>query len=367
MSAPESSISQILDRDVIFVSNVLANGGAARVLTLLAASFSARGHRVAMLCFNSHPSEYSLAKDVSKVYGPSSGSGLAKIKRVLWIRRIVRANPGAVIVSFEYFVNMQTILACLGLRNRVIISERNDPARVGNSFRNRYLRAFLYRLADLLVCQTDDAAAFFSNRIEKCVILNPIKPDLPAPAAIGGRRRSVVTFGRLEKQKNLPMLIEAFSAFHQSHPDYTLEIYGDGAEERAVRALIESLGLADVASVHRGRSDIHEVVRECAMFVMSSDYEGLSNSMVEAMAIGLPSICTDCPCGGARMVIDDGQNGLLVPVGDAAALTKAMASISDNHSLAEKLSANGSHIRDRLAIDLIADEWWRACFAVRGA
>ena len=95
------------------------------------------------------------------------------------------------------------------------------------------------------------------------------------------------------------------------------------------------------------------------MFVSSSDYEGLSNSMLEAMAIGLPTVCTDCPVGGARMVIRDGENGLLVPVGDREALAAAMCRVADDRALAETLSQNGRTLREKLSIGVIADEWER--------
>ena len=101
-------------------------------------------------------------------------------------------------------------------------------------------------------------------------------------------------------------------------------MYGDGTEHDHLLGLIQKMGLVDKAFIYPGRSDVHEVVRDAAMFVLPSNYEGLSNSMLEAMAIGLPVICTDCPCGGARMVIRDGENGYLIPVGDKDALLAKM-------------------------------------------
>lgn len=84
------------------------------------------------------------------------------------------------------------------------------------------------------------------------------------------------------------------------------------------------------------RNDVHEKIADATMFVMSSDYEGLSNALLEAMAMGLPCISTDSPPGGARMVIRNGQNGLLVPVGNKEKLMEAMDSIAANAEMAEK-------------------------------
>ncbi len=117
-----------------------------------------------------------------------------------WLRGVAKHNPDACFVAFEYFVNMQTIIALAGLPNRLVISERNDPARVGSGKKTNWLRERLYRHADMLVCQTDDAAAYFSNKVAKTVILNPVKDNLPEPFR-GERRHSVACFCRLEKQE----------------------------------------------------------------------------------------------------------------------------------------------------------------------
>lgn len=151
------------------------------------------------------------------------------------------------------------------------------------------------------------------------------------------------------------MLIHAFADFVKDHSDYTLEIYGDGTEHDHLLALIQELGLSGKAFIFPGRSDVHEVVRDAAMFVLPSNYEGLSNSMLEAMAIGLPVICTDCPCGGARMVIEDGKNGYLVPVGDMGALLKKMQVVVEEDT--QKTEREAAKIRISLDVASITEEW----------
>ncbi|WP_278852977.1 glycosyltransferase [Gordonibacter pamelaeae] len=348
---------KLKNRDIIFVSNALANGGAARVICELASEFSARGKRVGVAVYNRYEAcEYAVAKGVQKEYGPQGAGAAAKARRLAWLRGVAKRNPGACIVAFEYFVNMQTIIACAGLGNRLVVSERNDPARVGGGRGNDWLRERLYRRAAMLVCQTDDAAAHFSAKVAKTVILNPVKEGLPEPFG-GERRHTVVSFCRLEKQKNLSMLLRAFSKFHRERSGWTLEVYGDGSERESLDALASELGLIGKVSLNRGRSDVHEAVLDAGMFVLSSDYEGLSNSMLEAMAIGLPTICTDCPCGGARMVIRDGENGLLVPVGGERELATAMTRVADEPGLAARLGAAAASVRERLSVMQIAGQW----------
>ena len=93
------------------------------------------------------------------------------------------------------------------------------------------------------------------------------------------------------------------------------------------------------------------------MYVSSSDYEGISNSMLEAMAIGMPVVCTDCPIGGAKATIKDGENGLLVPIKDADALYMGMKKVIEDKALADKLSHNAAKLRDELSLDKITDRW----------
>ena len=346
------------NRDIIFVSNALANGGAARVICVLAAEFNARGKRVGIAVYNDFDGEYALADGIQKEYGPQGSDTATKGRRIAWLRAVAKRNSSACIIAFEYFVNMQAVIALAGLPNRLVISERNDPARVGSGKKTDWLRERLYRHADMLVCQTDEAAAYFSDKVKKTGILNPVKEGLPMPF-VGKRRNTVVCFCRLNKQKNLEMLLRAFAIFLQTHSDWTLEIYGDGSERNSLMSLASDLGIEDKIVINHGLQDVHNYVRDAGMFVLPSDYEGLSNSMLEAMAIGMPVICTDCPCGGARMVIRDGENGLLVPVGSENMLEAAMERIADENGLAEKLGIAAADVRKKLAVGEIADEWIR--------
>lgn len=139
--------------------------------------------------------------------------------------------------------------------------------------------------------------------------------------------------------------------------DYRLVIYGDGPEREDILSYIKLRNLSDSVDLFHNCSDVHEKIIKSSMFVSSSNYEGLSNSMLEAMAIGLPTICTDCPCGGARMVIKNNINGLLVPTGDKDSLAVAMEKIAKNQQLSQKLSNNSKKLRDMLSLDKIAKQW----------
>ena len=350
-------------KEIIFVSNFLGNGGAARVISVLAKELVENGYDVTVCSypFGKVQEGYDLgrAKHIQFKMTRERGA-LYKFERIIKLRREIKKHPNATVVSFEYFMNMQTIVALFGLKNRLIVSERNDPARVGGQFSIKYLRNILYMFTDCLVCQTQDALEYFPQVIQKksVIIMNPIKDNLINPWT-GKAEKEIVNFCRLEKQKNLGLLIDAFSIFYSTNADYRLSIFGDGKERVEILQYIKQKGLEKVVSVYPAINDIHDRVYKSMMFVSSSDYEGLSNSMIEAMAIGLPTICTDCPCGGARMIIENGVNGILVPVRNVDALACAMDMVANDEELRMRLKYEGSKVKMKLSTKEIMKEWER--------
>lgn len=354
------------NKEILFISNFFGNGGAARVISLLSEEFAKQGYDVSICSFsNNNFRNYNTPLNVNhyKINRKCTNKMLYRLERIYKLRREIKKHKGATIISFEYFLNMQTIIAKFGLNNRIIISERNDPSNVGGRGFMKFLRDFLYKFPDKLVFQTPDAMGYFSDKIQKksIVIPNPIKSDLPSPWN-EKRENKVVNFCRLEKQKNLNLLIDSFEEFHKIHSEYTLSIYGDGKEEKSLKNYIKSKNMDNIVSLNPSINDIHEEIKKSMMFVSTSNYEGLSNSMIEAMGIGLPTICTDCPCGGAKMVIDNKINGLLVPVGDKDEIVKAMNLVADNKDFRDLISFNGSLIKEKLDLGNIVNKWEKLLF-----
>lgn len=274
------------------------------------------------------------------------------------LRNYLLARPDCAVIAFlQPAVNI-ALLAADELTNKVIISERLDPNRYKL---NRYMPYFTrvwYPKAYRLVFQTDSAQSYFPQEVQKksTVIFNPLKPNLPE-SYHGDREKKVVNFCRISEQKNIPLLIDAFEDFYKEYPEYSLEIWGEGELEDEMRVYIKEKGLDDCITIKPFNSTLHETIKKYAMFVSSSDYEGMSNSMLEAMAIGLPTICTDCPAGGARAIIKDHENGLLTPIRDKDALCNAMKEVAADAELIKKLSENGARLKEELQVDVIAKKW----------
>ncbi|MBR3802127.1 MAG: glycosyltransferase [Clostridia bacterium] len=267
-------------------------------------------------------------------------------------------------ISFGIYLLAAVHSATLGEKIKLIYSEINAPEvdlPAEKAARKEMIK--IVADADCAIFQTESERDFFDGYLKKAfVINNPVKENLPAPYR-GERRNIAVNYCRVAEQKNLKLLIDAFMLFTQTHSDYTLEIYGNTVikdEEDLLNQLkdyVKSINAQQFIRFLEPRADIHNIVRDYAMFVSSSDFEGLSNSMIEALAIGLPCVCTDCLGGGAREMITDGENGLLVPMNDAVALAKAMNRMIDDKDLIHKCYLNADKIRIELCAEKITQKW----------
>ncbi|MBQ4131505.1 MAG: glycosyltransferase family 4 protein [Clostridia bacterium] len=337
------------------MANMLG-GGAERVVSELANSFVEQGHDVSIIVMKASECVYPLKAQVKLVDLSAKDKGI--FSRVRALRQCIKKNRYDVVISFLTSTNIETLLAMVGLGIPTVISERNNPYILPEGKIYRFLRSVTYPLAKGYVFQTPDAQAFFSKRIQKksVVIMNPINPQLPAVYS-GEREKRVVNVGRLVPQKNHRMFIDAFREFSKSHPDYIAEIYGEGPLEKELLDYIRSSGMETKVFLRGFCKDVLSEIASSAMFVMSSDYEGMSNALIEAVGMGIPCISTDHPIGGARLTIQDGVSGFLVPVGDTYKLTEKMSNIADDPELASKFSKQGVLLRNKLSIKEIAKSW----------
>lgn len=345
---------------IVFVIDHLGNGGAERVVSVLANNMIVLGHEVYLVVVKDERN-YALDEKIHYIVAESSHQGklARRVDRVKALTEIIRGIQPDVVFSFGYYMNLYTVMACRKIKGcKLIISERTDPATEPAGIIKQKIRNLIYLKADLLVCQTEQAKKYFSNRQQnKCTVIpNPIISVLPDPHN-GERRKTIVTACRLEKQKNLPLLIRAFSSVHEKHPEYKLVIYGDGSLRSELEQLVASKNLKEFVLFPGFKKDIHEEILDASMYVSSSDYEGISNSMLEAMGMGLPIICTDCPVGGAALAIEDHVNGILVPVGDEGSLTDAMLFYIENQETAEQYGKMAMSIKQRFNVDTISQKW----------
>lgn len=387
------------NKETAFIIKGMLGGGAERVISLISRAVADRGYDVTLILTHQKAGEALLVDVDSRIKVVSLPDEAKKSKSalvlprllMLWARIIGKINmaekasvlkyysrnydiirqlkkyfkkhKNSAAVAFLYDSIFMTLLAACK-SNKIIISERGDPQQ---SAAKRTVAAFMNRefpKADGVVFQSPDAQKWYAENtpVRGTVIFNPVKPDLPQPC-FGEKQKRIVNFCRISKEKNLIMLVDAFARFRKDFPDYELYIYGNPVGDstnvylKSVEERIRARGCEKSVHLLPARSDIHSEIRDYAMFVSSSDFEGMSNSMLEAMALGLPAVCTDCPAGGARAVIKDGENGLLVPVGDSEKLYLAMKKLIENPTLSEEISKNAVQIRESLSVEKIIENW----------
>ncbi|MBR2867774.1 MAG: glycosyltransferase [Clostridia bacterium] len=394
-------------KQLLFTIPVMKGGGAEKVAALLLNEFNKNGYECELILTNSSRDEFidrgldsdigvtvlrehfekrgafgrltitvfrlfaSLICKIPEALGKKVPSAFAYLSFVAQyfdeykaLRRIIKNKPEAGIITFLQPSAPLTLLAARGLPNKVVVSERSDPFRI---LKKRYGFNFIrkyYQRADAVVFQTNDAKAAYPDNISDkgTVIFNPINDKLPE-CYQGEREKNITTFCRISHEKNLTLLAEAFALFSKEFSDYRLKIIGDAinpSEKEVLRLLKErigSLGISDKVDFIAFTPEVHSLIIKDMMYVNSSDHEGMSNAMLEAMAIGMPVICTDCPIGGANAIIDSSENGILTEVGNADELCEAMKKIAGDGEFSKKLSQNASQIRYNLALENIARKW----------
>ena len=347
---------------IIILTISIANDGAGRVLSELSAEWVKRGCKVTIIQTgaDNYGVHYSLPDGI-EIINIRPVTKVKLIRYIYDIKQIVsilKKNPDAIVVAFIVASIFISGIASLFVKNRIVVSERNNPRECPSGKIQRKLRDWAFCRANCCVFQTDDAKRMFPRRVQlKGVIIpNPINGNLPIPYC-EKRRKVIVAVGRLHPQKNFSMLLEAFSWFHRNHQEYSLEIYGQGNERETLEQLAIRLEIDSFVVMPGYTNNVYEKMRDAAMYVSSSDYEGISNSMLEALGMGVPTIVTDCPVGGAKMIIRNNINGILVPVGDTDALCSAMKKIANDERFAKSLSEEAAKIREDYKLEVIADKW----------
>ncbi len=357
-------------KKVMFIMTKLGGvgwGGAHKVSVMLANYLAKSGYDVSFSVSEESRQDYPVDESIkifclSDMYKQGGVRQLNLFKKMLAFRKLCKKEEIDVVVGFTSNMAIYSVFATICSKRKSLISERTDPHLEPRRKILRGLRNLLFCFADKIVFQTPGARDYYPGIVRKkgIIIPNPISDTL-IPAYTGEREKRIINFCRIAPQKNLKVLLQAFDIFAQKHGDYELEIYGDAKDGDTYKdGLLEyakTLSSAEKIHFYPACTDVHKKVSSAQMFVSSSDYEGMSNSMLEAMAIGLPVIVTDCKNGGERMCIDDGKSGFIVPRRDPKALAEAMLRVAEEDGLAEKLSENAVKIREKYSIKKIFDMW----------
>lgn len=315
-------------KKILFIVPTLTNGGAERVVSIWISELEKIGKNVHLLVFYREKNEYPIDKNIkidSIAKNKEEYEQLSIINSIQIIRKIIKKNKIDIIIPFLYFVGIMTNIARIGLNVKLIETIRADPRYSPTNKIKRIIRNISILFSDTVIVQNKEQKEYFpvflQNKIE--IFSNPVSNDFLETQRVNKSNaiKTIVSVGRLVPQKNHGMLIDAFSKLNDD--DLTLLIYGEGELEVELQKKITNMDLDDKIKLC-GRTDyVLDKLKKSDLYILTSNFEGMPNSLMEAMAIGLPTISTDCPTGPSDL-IRSGENGILIPVGDVDSLTNAI-------------------------------------------
>ena len=350
-----------MDNKIVFLINTLKVGGAAKMLKYVANLLTEIFKDVTIVSL--YDESYN-GKDVhDSIRIVCLGfEHVSRIKRqfimVPETRKAINKLKPDFVCSFISHVCFIGRLATIGDKNiKYLSAERGDPYT--QSFIWKSLIRWTFRRSDYSFFQLDGARDFFDRhtREKSFVIPNPFIPTGDMEPYNGVRKKTIISAGRFAKEKCYDILIDAFANVLKKHPEYRLILCGDGPMLPEYKNQIAQLGIQDKVSFPGYVKSVSNAVREEGIFVLSSLYEGIPNSLIEAMAVGIPCVSTDCSPGGPRFLTNNGERGLLIPTRDVNAMTKALLELIEDSSKAEYYAQRAMEVIDDLNEEKIRMKW----------
>lgn len=351
---------------IVCVGYLHGAGGAERQIIMLANALSERGHEVHLVILVENKSKYDIADKVkihnlTKVESKKGNKIMNRFRALKDVLNVIRPD-----VSLHYWLQSAYFCAMMdkSVSGKVIYSERGDPGDVEYKGFLGIVRDIAFKRIDGFVFQSEGARDYFKESVKRKSVVIHNSVSIPEdkylkPCEI--REKKIVNVGRLHPQKNQKLLIHSFSKIASDFPEYTLEIYGDGELRTELQKQIDDLGLTERVFLKGTTRSVLDYVYTASLFVLSSDYEGMPNALMEAMAIGVPCISTDCRPGGARTLICDNVNGWITPIGDVNMLSSCMGEVLLRCEKNDEIILNAMKIRESHSKKNVFDDWERFC------
>ncbi len=347
-----------------------SSGGAERVLTNVVNGLSDRGYRIKILSYDApgKSSFYNINSDVEWIQlGIGSTKSKATIthtiQRMISLRKRIQSLQPDLVVGFMHSMFIPLGAALYGTGIPVIASEHIVPEH----YKTRKLEQFLLQMTPLFIkkftCVSQQVKRLYPLHIRKKMIPipNPVTVKTNTRADVTGKekyRKTLLSVGRLEDQKDHVTLIRAFKIISDEYPDWDLKIIGDGSLENRLKELARNLGLSDRIQIPGATKDISSEYLSAQLFVLPSLYESFGLTLVEAFAHGLPAIgFEDCP--GVNTLIKPYYNGLLINPGHQRItnLADALHTLMSDEEQRVSLAKNALKMADEYTLDPVLDQW----------
>ena len=354
--------------NIAFLIPTLGSGGAERVITLMSNYWAEKGYNITLYSMDSHLNKpfFPLNKKVNyeplDILNPSTGTIKKSLIPIVKLRKKLNSLKPDVLIAHLDIAIFLSLLATRFSNQKIIIYEGTNPYL---SKTNRFVKAanlYLSFFSSRVILQTHQIAKTFPVYLQKkiSVIYNPIKEPEELNQVTDYQknlsRKNIVSVGRLVPAKGYDTLLKAFSIFIEKHPDWSLTILGEGNERNKLEKLCYDLNIAKHVDLRGRVADPSLIAKDCSMYALTSNYEGLPNALCEAMVLGLPVISTKCKFGPEE-IIEHGKNGLLVPVGDAESISQAFQKLADDVALCQKIGNGAKGIIHRCGINSVMNQW----------
>lgn len=349
-------------RNLLFYINSIGGGGAERVIVHVASLFSKNGYNVIMVTSFSKKNEYPLEAGIKYISLEKADEKQSWIKRnisrVVKLRNICKKEKPDVVISFMAEPNYRALVATFGMKVKNIISVRSDPNYEYAGIIGNFLGKYLLPVADGCIFQTEDAKNWFPKKLQKKsrIICNAVREEFYEVNYKPVSDR-IVTCGRLEEAKNHKLLIDVFTAIAAKYPEAKLLIYGEGKMKDKLQKQISKNGMDNRIQLMGRTNNVAEILAEACVFILPSIVEGMPNALMEAMAVGVPCISTDCPCGGPRMLLRAEKTGILVRNNDQTEMVNALDYFLENKERRLSYGRNAKRAAEKYRSKYVFQEW----------
>ena len=338
----------------------MGSGGAERVLSVLSTPLTDYFEEIQYVLWDGGDPFYLVDPKVKIVSLPELSGKKGRRKQMGTFRRLIKHERPDLVLSFLTPYNMLVLLSTLGIKQKIVVAERTDPTRLLSGGRaGLWARDLIYRRACGILTQTEYAKSIYDSKFagKTKVIFNPVTMtnEQVGMALRAEKEKVFVTAGRLETVKDQATMVEAFAKFYKTHSDHRLMIYGDGPMKETLQKKVEDLGVQKAVMLAGRTNELWDKIKVAEAFLLTSEYEGMSNALIEAMCMGLPVISTKV--SGAIDLIEDGVNGYLIDVKDIEALTGRMVRLADDALLRERMGKEATKVYELLRQDKICKEW----------
>ena len=333
-------------------------GGIQKASSFLANSLDEFGFEVIMMSlYKSENFFFKLNKEIKYIEPNFERKSTTRFvyvfKMMNFVRKSIKKIKPDIIVAYSEWSNSFVVMATMGLKIPVFLSDRFSPDwNLGTV--QTFMKRVMYKKATGIIAQTSYAKEVIFNKIKNKnieVIPNPVSAidaiDCP-------KKNQIVTVGRMAKEKGHKYLIDAFSKINNQ--EWQLLLVGDGPERKSLEEQTINLGLQNRVIFAGTQKELSKYLSESKIFVLPSLFEGFPNALIEAMSVPLPCISFNCTAGPSD-IINDGINGLLVETANSDLLLEAIETLINNENLRNEIAKNAFKIREDLCIDVIIKKY----------